>query len=288
VHHVAEKLQMRFINDTYSKQTMINKNERSVIAFKAERPLGVTKALLVVFILLIINTTIQAQDVDPTRIVRPMADVVKKQTEQAGQEWMKLWNEGPKVLAWDMLPVQEGDKAPDFELESSTNELTKLSDLWSEEPILLIFWRHTGCGCGFIRADSIRQSYDKITDMGIKVVIITQAEPERAAFYAKEQSIKGTLLSDPNYKVYRAYGLLDGNGPQILGTPNIDYSIGEKLQKDRIGTQRALVDNPWLLPGEFIIDKSGVIQFAFRYSYCNDIPEYWQLEVELEAVVQNK
>ena len=101
-----------------------------------------------------------------------------------------------------------------------------MSDLWNEEPILLIFWRHTGCGCGFIKADSIRKSSRAITKMGVKVVMITQAEPERAAFYAEEQDLEGTLLSDPNYQVYRAYGLLDGNGPQILGTPDIDNTIG--------------------------------------------------------------
>jgi len=244
------------------------------------------KSLLSILMLVLVTNAIHAQTiVDSTRIARPMPEIVKKQTEQAQEEWLKLWNEGPTELAWDKLPVQEGNKAPDFELESSSKELIKLSDLWNEKPVLLIFWRHTGCGCGFMRADSIRKSYDKIAEMGVEVVIITQAEPERAAFYAKEHSVKGTLLSDPNYQVYRAYGLLDGNGPQILGTPDIDYTIGEKLQKDRIGTQRALVDNPWLLPGEFIIDKSGVIQFAYRYGYCNDIPEYWQLEIELEAVV---
>lgn len=60
------------------------------------------------------------------------------------------------------------------------------------------------------------------------------------------------------------------------------------MQNDRIGTLRALVDNQWLLPGEFIIDTSGVIQFAYRYTYCNDIPEYSQLEVALEAVFENQ
>lgn len=243
------------------------------------------KILFFFFVFVLISATIQGQSkIDSTRLVRPMPDIVKSQTAEAQKEWLRLWNEGPTKMVWDKMPVQEGNEAPDFELESSSNEKVKLSDLWSEHPILLVFWRHTGCGCGFIRADSIRKSYDAITKMGVKVVMITQAEPERAAFYAKEQNLKGTLLSDPNYEVYRAYGLLDGNGPQILGTPDIDYTIGEKLQNDRIGTPRALVDNPWLLPGEFIIDTSGVIQFAYRYSYCNDIPEYWQLEVELEAV----
>ena len=259
-------------------QTLFGLNPRFTFIF--------IKPFLTLLLLAVVNIATYAQStVDSTRVARPMPEIVKLQTEQAQEEWLQLWNAGPTKMVWDKIPLQEGDKAPDFELENSSKELVKLSELWSEEPVLLIFWRHTGCVCGFIRADSIRQSYDKITEMGVKVVIITQAEPERAAFYAKEQSVKGIMLSDPNYQVYRAYGLLDGNGPQILGTPDIDYTIGEKLQKDRIGTQRALVDSPWILPGEFIIDKSGVVQFAYRYGYCDDIPEYWQLEVELEAVI---
>ena len=241
---------------------------------------------LTTLMFVLINNTLNAQStVDSTRIIRPMPEIVKAQTQQAEAEWLKLWNEGPTKIVWNKIPLQEGDKAPDFELENSSNNLIKLSDLWSEKPMLLIFWRHTGCGCGFARADEIPKQYDSITKMGVQVIIITQAEPERATFYAKEQGLKGTLLSDPNYQVYRAYDLLDGNGPQILGTADIDYSIGEKLQKDRNGTQRALVDNPWLLPGEFIIDKSGLIKFAYRYDNCDDIPEYWQLEAELKAVV---
>jgi peroxiredoxin len=242
----------------------------------------------ILILVLFINKINAQETVDSTRIIRPMPKIVKQQTEKAEKEWLKLWNEGPAKLVWDRMPLQEGDEAPDFELKNSSNELIKLSDLWSEKPMLLIFWRHTGCGCGFARAAEIRKQYDSITKMGIQVVTITQAEPERAAFYAKEQGLKGQLLSDPNYQVYRAYDLLDGNGPQILGTADIDFSIGKKLQEDRSGTQRALVDNPWLLPGEFIIDKSGLVQFTYRYNNCDDIPEYWQLEAELKAVAEKE
>jgi peroxiredoxin len=242
------------------------------------------KILITLIAIIVANLSLlqaQSAGVDSTRIARPMPEIVKQQTDQAQKEWLKLWYEGPTITTWDHMPLQEGDKAPNFELKTSNNKLVKISDLWKDQPVLLVFWRHTGCGCGFMRADSIRKSYDDISKKGVKVVMITQAEPERAAFYKKEQNIKGTLLSDPNYQVYRAYGLLDGKASQILGTPEIDFSIGEQLQKDRIGTQRALVDNPWL-------DKSGIVQFAYRYGYCDDIPEYWQLEVELEAVVSKK
>jgi peroxiredoxin len=249
------------------------------------------KNLIPLLFLIVANhSLLQAQSVgvDSTRIVRPMPEIVRQQTEQAQKEWLKLWYKGPIETTWSNMPLQVGDKAPDFELETSNNKLVKISDLWKDQPLLLVFWRHTGCGCGFMRADSIRKSYDDIVKKGVKVVMVTQAEPERAAFYKKEQNIKGTLLSDTNYQVYRAFGLLDGGASQILGTPEIDFSIGEQLQNERIGTQRALVDNPWLLPGEFIINTSGIIQFVYRYGYCNNIPEYWQLEVELDAVVSKK
>jgi peroxiredoxin len=276
-------------NDQLKRIFMKNQKMNKPLGWNPRIRTKIFKTFLSTLILVLVNTAIIAQTtVDSTRVIRPMPEIVKVQTEQAQKEWLKLWNEGPTKMVWDKMPLQEGDNAPDFELENSSKELIKLSDLWSKKPMLLIFWRHTGCGCGFARAAEIRKQYDSITKMGIQVVIITQAEPERATFYAKEQGIKGTLLSDPNYEVYRAYDLLDGNGPQILGTSDIDYSIGEKLQKDREGTQRALVDNPWLLPGEFIIDKSGLIQFTYRYDNCDDIPEYWQLEAELKAVTEKK
>lgn len=264
------------IQETYNT---VGKHPRNSIYFSL--------IFLTALMIVLVNSTINAQSTaDSTRLVRPMPEIVQEQTEEAEKEWLKLWNEGPTKIVWDKMPLQEGDKAPDFELEDTSKTLIRLSDLWSDKPVLLIFWRHTGCGCGFARADEIRKQYDSITKMGIQVVIITQAEPERASFYSKEQGLKGILLSDPNYQVYRAYDLLDGNGPQILGTAGIDYSIGEKLQKDRVGTQRALVDNPWLLPGEFIIDKSGLVQFAYRYDNCDDIPEFWQLEAELLSVIE--
>ena len=243
------------------------------------------KLIFSVLSFILFNKIIYSQtENDPTRQVREMPDIVKKQTEKAQVEWLKLWNEGPTKMVWDKIPLQEEDKALDFELESSSKKLIKLSELWGKKPLLLIFWRHTGCGCGFARAEELKKNYDKIIEMGVQVVIITQAEPERASFYMEEQGLRGILLSDPNYEAYRAYDLLDGNGPQILGTANIDYGIGKKLLKERLGTQRALVDNPWLLPGEFIINKEGVVKLAYRYDNCTDIPEYWQLEAELKAV----
>ena len=40
----------------------------------------------------------------------------------------------------------------------------------------------------------------------------------------------------------------------------------------RRGTERAVVDSPWQLPGEFVIGQDGRIVLAHRYQYCEDFP----------------
>ena len=77
------------------------------------------KSCLTTLMLFLIIGNINAQEtVDSTRIKRPMPKIVEEQTEKAEKEWLKLWNEGPTKLIWDKIPLQEGNEAPDFELES--------------------------------------------------------------------------------------------------------------------------------------------------------------------------
>lgn len=200
--------------------------------------------------------------------------IVKKQLKAAGDEWLEHWKNGPKRLRWQQQPVQVGDPAPNFSLLDSTGQRVSLEDFWSEKPTLLIFWRHYGCGCGVERAERLREEYDSLTKQGVNIVIIGQAEPERSAQYAERNQITNAVLSDPDYKVYTAYGLLDGDISQVLyGGPKLSYEDGVELMKSRFDTDRALVDNPWLLPGEFLIDKQGVIRFVYRYQYCSNIPD---------------
>ena len=47
-----------------------------------------------------------------------------------------------------------------------------------------------------------------------------------------------------------------------------------RLERDRRRREqgRTLVDHPWLLPGEFVIDREGAIRLAYRYQYCEDFP----------------
>ena len=52
-----------------------------------------------------------------------------------------------------------------------------------------------------------------------------------------------------------------------------DLEAGMSLVEERQKLGRPLVDNSWMLPGEFVIDRQGVVRLAYRYNYCEDFPD---------------
>jgi peroxiredoxin len=207
-----------------------------------------------------------------------MSSNLNSQIQAAEEEWFEHWKNGPSRLRWNRIPLQVGDQAPDFALQDSTGATVQLSDFWNHKPALLLFWRHFGCGCGIERAKRLQNEYSDYINLGANVVIIGQGEPERTAAYIQRHKLPGPVLCDPTYKVYQAFDLLEGKPSQIVyDAPDellqCDIDAGAMLQKSRHGTERATVDNPWQLPGEFVLDESGVIRLAYRYQYCDDWPD---------------
>lgn len=207
-----------------------------------------------------------------------MSEETNKQIEQAEKEWLELWQRGPIRTRWTEMPLQVGDSAPDFELEDSTGKKVQLSSFWKSSPVLLLFWRHYGCSCGMQRAQRLVSEYTEYIKVGGNVVVIGQGEPERAALYATKNNISCPVLCDPTYKVYEAYNLLEGQPSQVFFDASDELlrcepQAGREFAKSRQKTDRALVDSPWLLPGEFVIDKGGKVRLTYRYQFCEDWPD---------------
>ncbi|MDP3209018.1 MAG: peroxiredoxin-like family protein [Rhodoglobus sp.] len=197
---------------------------------------------------------------------------------QAEQKWLDAWHAGPQRLRWEHAPLQIGDAVPDLTLTDHTGQPRKLSSFWEKGPALILFWRHFGCSCGIDRAARLKAEYQDYLDAGASVVLIGQASPERSAEYRERNGVEAPILSDPERAAYDAFDLLDGTTAQILyDAPDpflrCEASAGEGLAADRHGTERASVDSPWQLPGEFVVSQDGRVQLAYRYQYCEDFPD---------------
>ena len=207
-----------------------------------------------------------------------MSEDVEQLIEAAEDRWKAGWEAGPTRLRWTTLPPQVGDPAPDATLPDHEGRDVALSSLWADRPLLILFWRHFGCSCGMDRAARLRTELPDYRAGGGDVVIVGQGEPARAARYRERQGIDVPILSDPDRSTYQAYGLLQGSTAQILfDAPDpflrCDFDAGMGLAASRHATDRALVDDPWQLPGEFVVGTDGVIAYAHRYGWCEDYPD---------------
>jgi len=207
-----------------------------------------------------------------------MRATLEEQIRAGEREWLERWTEGPKRTVWSQRPLQLGDGAPDLALLDHAGAQVRLSDFWTKRPALVIFWRGFGCGCGMARAERLRKEHADYVAAGANVVVVGQGEPERSAAYRARQELEPPILCDPDERAYRAYGLLEGTPAQILyDAPRElwahDRDTGVEFQRQRRQQGRPLVDNPWLLPGEFVIDTAGTIRLAHRYQHCEDYPE---------------
>ena len=195
---------------------------------------------------------------------------------QAGEEtWYREYLEGPTQTRWSSLPPQTGDMAPDVALPDSAGVERRLSEWWSAGPLHLVFMRHFGCGCLADRWEELKPALAPIAAAGATTVAVGQAEPARANEVAGRRGYDFPLLSDPDREAYSAYGLLDGSVASVFHDEA--WSPGDREQADRMtasrrGTERALVDHAWQLPGEFIIAQGGQLSYVHRAQYCEDFP----------------
>lgn len=195
----------------------------------------------------------------------------------AEQRWLENWRRGPSRRLWTEVPLQPGAAAPDLELLDSGGRPVRLSSIWANAPALLLFWRHWGCGCGVGRAEQLREQHSKLVDTGANIVLIGQGEPERAAWYQQAFEVPVPILVSVDGSAYRAFGLLEMSPWLLLGEPKLPMSEFESWIPEHRQKGRPVADNPFLLPGEFVVDTTGRLVLTYRYQYCDNYPDVFAL-----------
>lgn len=202
--------------------------------------------------------------------------VLAKQIADAEATWLATWTEGPTEPEGVGLPT--GSRAPDLVLPDHDGKLVRLSDVWSEQPVLLMFWRHFGCGCGVDRARRLKAEYEDYLAAGLALMLVAQGEPERAAAYRRQQELPCSVLCDPDRVAYRAFGVGQWQPERVLFDAPEEYwqhprDLGEKFQRERREQGRPLVDDPWRATAEFVIGRGGDVRLCYSYQYCEDFPD---------------
>ena len=124
--------------------------------------------------------------------------------------------------------VDEGEQAPDFELESDSGERVRLSTLRGKPVVLYFYPRDDTPGCT-TQACGIRDAYGEFEQAGATVLGVS---PDKVASHARFKAkfqLPFTLLADPDKEVAQAYGVWGEKmryGRKYLGIKRTTFVIG--------------------------------------------------------------
>ncbi|MGI5427345.1 peroxiredoxin-like family protein [Streptomyces sp. CA-179760] len=148
-----------------------------------------------------------------------------------------------------------GDKAPRFSLPSATGQTLSLDALLAEGPVVLTFYRGAWCPYCNIALRSLQQHHDVITARGARLVAVSPQIPDESLPLTEKHGLAFDVLSDIGSDTAKQYGLAFDLPDDLAAVYD---KLGFDLQRVNAGHPRTLP-----LPATYVIDRDGVIRWAF-------------------------
>jgi peroxiredoxin Q/BCP len=124
------------------------------------------------------------------------------------------------------MPLKEEQKAPNFELASTSGDIFKLSDQ-KGEPLILFFYPKNFTKVCTAEVCEFRDAFSEFRDLNVKVVGISQDTISSHLKFKKENNLPFELLSDPKGKVAKLY---KATIPVIGMNRRITYLLDKELK----------------------------------------------------------
>ena len=144
----------------------------------------------------------------------------------------------------------------------------------AERPLFLVFLRHFGCTfCREAVAD-LAEKRHTIEGKGVPLAFVHLGTEEKARWFFKPYNMLDVpRFSDPDARLYQAFGLLRAELRQYLNSESILRMLGAWFRGHFVGFPAGDIER---VPGAFLIDR-GEIQKAFRHKLVSDRPDYLSL-----------
>ncbi|MEU3334903.1 peroxiredoxin-like family protein [Streptomyces sp. NPDC006668] len=175
---------------------------------------------------------------------------IRKIMRRAGQ---KLADSGQADRA-----LTVGDQAPRFRLPSATGESVALDNLLDRGPVVLAFYRGAWCPYCNIALRALQQHHDAITARGAHLAAVSPQVPDESLTLTEKHELAFDVLSDIGSETARQYGLAFDLPDDLAAVYD---KLGFDLQRVNGGHPRTLP-----LPATYVIDRDGVIRWAFVHT----------------------
>ena len=160
------------------------------------------------------------------------------------------------------MSIKVGDPAPDFSLVGLGEcgpEVVTLSKITGEQNILVLFVPMAFTGVCTQEFCDISAGLGAYADLNCKVLGISGDNPFAQAAWAEKEGISLQLLSDYDHKATEAYG----------------------IAYDQFLPEKNLIMGGVPKRSAFLIDKSGIVQYAQVNDSPGDLPDFDAIKTKL-------
>lgn len=119
--------------------------------------------------------------------------------------------------------LENGSKAPAFELADQDGRRHTLKSLLADGPLILYFYPADFTPGCTKEACSIRDMHDEIAAAGMRVVGISPQDATSHARFRDQHQLPFTLLADPGKAAVKAWGV---DGPLGVGVRRATFLVG--------------------------------------------------------------
>lgn len=105
-----------------------------------------------------------------------------------------------------LTTLKAGDKAPDFSLPSSAGMPVRLSQFLGTNLVIFFYPMDESPVCSK-EAEAFRDTYESFKELEVKVIGISSQDVDSHKSFAKRHRLPFILLSDPENKVRKLFGI---------------------------------------------------------------------------------
>ena len=151
--------------------------------------------------------------------------------------------------------LKEGDTIPGFKLPNAKGEDVDASDLTSDGPTVISFYRGGWCPYCNLELKALQNSLPEIKNLGAKLIAITPETPDNSMTTIEKNNLEFEVLSDKGNEIARAFGLV--------------FNLAEELRPIYDGFGIDIKghngDDSFTLPmpATYVVDKNGKIVKSF-------------------------
>ena len=147
-----------------------------------------------------------------------------------------------------------GDKAPNFILNNALNQPVSLYNTLENGPVVLTWYRGGWCPYCNITLHHLQENLPEFKKAGATLLALTPELPDNSLNTSEKNNLEFSVLSDIGNTIGKSYGVVFELTKDVASIYQNGFGLNEKNGDN---------SNELPLAATYVIDKNGIIQYAF-------------------------